>query len=170
MSSRVLSPSRARRAWRVRTILLVIAALSVLAIGPGIVGVLVTGDAQPRSTLTHPVDGWRLLVDVLVTAPAAAAPTPGSAMHQADRTWNSRTGYDARRAHLVYLAGSDPLHLELLDGTPVTASGSGRLAWIIEGTRSGSASEGVLGVLDYDTAQVRASVRTPRPTPENPSA
>lgn len=170
MSGRVLTPPRARRAPRARTIPLLIAGLAVLAIAPGLVGVVVTGELQPRSTLTHPLDGWGLLASVLTTAPAAAAPTPGSAMYQAERTWNTRSGYDARRAHLVYLADGAPLRLELLGGERTTTNGSGRLAWVIEGTRAGSGAEGVLGVLDYDTAQVRASVRTTRPTPENTSA
>ena len=110
-----------------------------------------TGPGEPVDFLSHPLEGWRFVVDVARERGDAAAGTPAAARGIALRTF-----YDGQlrpeRVSPPWLPDRS-VRLRTLQGSAVVSTNS-RLVWKVTGRRGPSGPDVALGLIDFASGRV----------------
>lgn len=163
-------PVLAREKNLVAQWLLVLLLLVIVAFAPAVVAELVTGRDQPIDFLSQPWSGWGFAGTVLVSSVSAEAASPSTALSIAQkRFWPPAAGatpdspqLTATHVELLYLPDDTSVSVasaasasEL--GRPTaraTIDPSSPLVWQVYGRQTADDTEGVIGMLSYDTGQL----------------
>jgi hypothetical protein len=110
-----------------------------------------TGPGEPVDFLSHPLEGWRFVVEVARERGDAVAGTPKAARAIALHTFDDGV-LRPERVSLLWLP-DESVRLRTLQGSAVVPTNS-RLVWKVTGRRGRSGPDVALGLIDFASGRV----------------
>jgi hypothetical protein len=147
-----------RRSWLFWAFLAV-AVLGAVVYVPAELARRSTGPGEPVNFLSHPLEGWRFVVEVAMDRGDAVAGTPAAARTIALRTFDDGV-LRPERVSLLWLP-DESVRLRTLQGSAVVSTNS-RLVWKVTGRRGRSGPDVALGLIDFASGRVIYDARVAR--------
>lgn len=110
-----------------------------------------TGPGEPVDFLSHPLEGWRFIVEVTRERSDAVAGTPAAARTIALHSFDDGV-LRPERVSLLWLP-DESVRLRTLQGSAVVSTNS-RLVWKVTGRRGRSGPDVALGLIDFASGRV----------------
>jgi hypothetical protein len=147
-----------RRSWLFWAFLAV-AVLGAVVYVPAELARHSTGPGEPVDFLSHPLEGWRFVVEVARDRGDAVAGTPAAARAIALHTFDDGV-LRPERVSLLWLP-DESVRLRTLQGSAVVSTNS-RLVWKVTGRRGRSGPDMALGLIDFASGRVIYDARVAR--------